>query len=88
MMTCTSCSHENDSCNRFCGGCGSALASSCPACAHSNPPDDRFCGACGTALAEVMGDETTRDQLLREAQTGYEAIGAPAQAKRLAMTAQ
>ena len=39
-------------------------------------------------LADVMADETTRDQLLSEAQTGYEAIGAPAQAKRLAMTAE
>jgi adenylate cyclase len=35
-------------------------------------------------LAAVLGDEAARGQLLREAQQGYEAIGAPGHAARLA----
>ena len=35
-------------------------------------------------LAAVLGDEVTRAQLLRQAQQGYEEIGAPGHAERLA----
>ena len=35
-------------------------------------------------LAAVLGDDVTRVQLLREAQQGYEEIGATGHAKRLA----
>jgi class 3 adenylate cyclase len=51
-MTCQSCGHQNPDTNRFCGGCGAALARACPACGHANPADHRFCGACGAALGE------------------------------------
>jgi class 3 adenylate cyclase/tetratricopeptide (TPR) repeat protein len=47
---CAACGHDNPIGNRFCGGCGAALARRCPACASPNPPDHRFCGACGAAL--------------------------------------
>src|SRR5262245_41557853 len=50
-MTCTTCGRENPDENRFCGGCGTALARACAACGHANPPDHRFCGACGASLA-------------------------------------
>ncbi len=49
-MACRFCGHPNPETNRFCGGCGIALAALCPSCRHENPPDDRFCGACGVAL--------------------------------------
>jgi adenylate cyclase len=49
-MQCTGCGHENPDGNRFCGGCGAALATACTSCAHPNPPDHRFCGACGASL--------------------------------------
>jgi hypothetical protein len=35
-------------------------------------------------LSAVLGDDATRAQLLRQAQQGYEEIGAPAHAARLA----
>jgi len=35
-------------------------------------------------LAAVLGDEATSDQLLRQAEQGYEEIGAPLHAARLA----
>src|SRR5262245_9084277 len=50
-MKCTTCGRENPAENRFCGGCGTALARACAACGHANPADHRFCGACGTSLA-------------------------------------
>jgi hypothetical protein len=49
-MTCQACGQENAASNRFCGGCGAALARACPSCQHENPPEQRFCGACGAAL--------------------------------------
>jgi class 3 adenylate cyclase/tetratricopeptide (TPR) repeat protein len=56
-MKCTTCGHENPATNRFCGGCGAALARVCPSCAHANGPDHRFCGACGAALVAPPGGE-------------------------------
>jgi hypothetical protein len=35
-------------------------------------------------LAAGLGDQTTREQLLRQARQGYEAIGAPGHVVRLA----
>jgi class 3 adenylate cyclase/tetratricopeptide (TPR) repeat protein len=49
-VSCAACGHDNPAGNRFCGGCGEALAKSCPSCGHPNPSDHRFCGACGAAL--------------------------------------
>ena len=49
-MICPNCSAENPAGNRFCGDCGTPLASACPNCGASNPPGNRFCGDCGTAL--------------------------------------
>ena len=49
-MSCSACGHENPAANRFCGGCGAALARTCQACSHANPPEYRFCGGCGAAL--------------------------------------
>ncbi|HET9671498.1 MAG TPA: adenylate/guanylate cyclase domain-containing protein, partial [Actinomycetota bacterium] len=49
-MRCPRCDHENPEGQRFCGNCGTALASICGTCGSSNPPGHRFCGTCGSAL--------------------------------------
>ena len=49
-MTCPQCGQENSSEMRFCGGCGSPLATRCDSCGFDNPPAFRFCGQCGTPL--------------------------------------
>jgi hypothetical protein len=61
-MTCPACGSDNPATNRFCGGCGSALARGCPACAVINPPGHRFCGGCGAALlAAEPGPKSDRE---------------------------
>ncbi|MFI5255042.1 MAG: AAA family ATPase [Candidatus Limnocylindrales bacterium] len=49
-MICPTCAATNDAGQKFCGECGSNLASTCPACSASNPPGRKFCGDCGTSL--------------------------------------
>ena len=65
-MSCPACAHENSAANRFCGGCGAALARVCPACAQPNPPDHRFCGACGAALQAPPPQVTEKERPLRD----------------------
>ena len=50
-MICPNCGAENPGEKRFCGDCGTSLASDCPNCGAWNPPGKRFCGDCGTALS-------------------------------------
>jgi class 3 adenylate cyclase/tetratricopeptide (TPR) repeat protein len=52
VIVCSSCRAENPAGKRFCGDCGSALASVCSACGSVNAPGKRFCGDCGV-LFEV-----------------------------------
>ncbi len=47
---CPQCGAATTDGQRFCGACGTTLATTCPACAHDNPPGFRFCGSCGSAL--------------------------------------
>jgi hypothetical protein len=54
-MQCPRCQHENPAGQKFCGGCGTRLASVCPSCSASNPPGQKFCGECGTALGQADG---------------------------------
>ena len=49
-MVCSNCGTENPPSKRFCGDCGSPLASGCPTCGATNQPGQRFCGDCGQAL--------------------------------------
>jgi len=49
-MRCPTCGHDNPPGQRFCGECGTPLASLCSSCGASNPPGQRFCGECGTPL--------------------------------------
>jgi class 3 adenylate cyclase/tetratricopeptide (TPR) repeat protein len=50
VTTCASCGAEDPAGKRFCGDCGSPLASGCPACGAENPPGKKFCGDCGAPL--------------------------------------
>jgi class 3 adenylate cyclase/tetratricopeptide (TPR) repeat protein len=49
-MTCPKCGTENPVGQKFCGECGTALATVCPSCGSTNPPGQKFCGECGAAL--------------------------------------
>src|SRR6266581_3960730 len=50
MIVCSNCGAENPFAKRFCGDCGSPLASVCSSCGGSNAPGKRFCGDCGAPL--------------------------------------
>jgi class 3 adenylate cyclase/tetratricopeptide (TPR) repeat protein len=52
-MRCSRCQHENPAGQKFCGECGTRLASGCPACGTANPPGQKFCGECGGALDQA-----------------------------------
>ena len=50
-VTCPACGRENPAGMKFCGECGTRLASGCPNCGFQNPPGMKFCGECGTPQA-------------------------------------
>ncbi|HYK96308.1 MAG TPA: adenylate/guanylate cyclase domain-containing protein [Candidatus Dormibacteraeota bacterium] len=49
-VICTACGTPASADQKFCGNCGTPLASGCPNCGATNPPGQRFCGTCGTNL--------------------------------------
>ena len=53
-MTCPACGHQNPAGMKFCGECGTRLASGCPACGFQNPPGMKFCGECGAPQAATV----------------------------------
>ncbi len=57
-MSCPACGRQNPEGMKFCGECGTRLASGCPACGFQNPPGMKFCGECGTLLAASAADAT------------------------------
>jgi class 3 adenylate cyclase/tetratricopeptide (TPR) repeat protein len=56
-MNCPSCAAPNDDGRKFCGQCGSPLATACRACGAPNGPSDRFCGECGSPLDAAASSE-------------------------------
>jgi len=50
-IQCASCGGRNEAGRKFCGECGSPLATACPSCGSPNAHGMKFCGECGTALA-------------------------------------
>src|SRR5262245_2915742 len=52
-MQCSRCHAENRDTRRFCGECGSSLATTCPACAFVNEGSEKFCGGCGKPLVSL-----------------------------------
>ena len=50
---CPVCGAGNPAGQKFCGECGSRLASGCPACGAPIPPGQKFCGECGTPVASA-----------------------------------
>ncbi|MBA3629660.1 MAG: AAA family ATPase [Actinobacteria bacterium] len=60
-MLCPRCRSENEPGRKFCGECGSSLASPCPSCGSLNAPHLNFCGECGAGLqASTRSSETQR----------------------------
>jgi class 3 adenylate cyclase len=57
VAACASCGAENREGVKFCGECGSALASACAACGTPNEPGRKFCGECGAPLRAVAAPE-------------------------------
>jgi len=54
VPVCPGCQAANPEGNRFCGQCGTTLASSdCPSCGATNPEGQPFCGRCGSALDDT-----------------------------------
>ena len=49
-MECAACHHENDTDDRFCGHCGSALLRRCARCEAELKPGKKFCTSCGAAV--------------------------------------
>lgn len=52
MSICSKCEFSNPEGMKFCGACGTALASHCPKCDFVSPPEFKFCGACGYSFEE------------------------------------
>ena len=50
-MNCPRCQRSNDAHRRYCGDCGTEVATGCKNCDFLNALTDRFCGACGESLA-------------------------------------
>lgn len=59
-MICPNCSTENEPGRKFCGECGTRLATSCPSCGAANPPGTKFCGECGTVLSPPVEANTSQ----------------------------
>jgi predicted ATPase/class 3 adenylate cyclase len=49
-VLCAACGSANEAGRKFCGECGSALATPCPSCGTPNAAGVKFCGECGSAL--------------------------------------
>ncbi|MBM3118336.1 MAG: zinc ribbon domain-containing protein [Chloroflexi bacterium] len=49
-VTCSKCGGQCAHGQRFCGACGSSLASYCPTCGAAIAAPSKFCGNCGTSL--------------------------------------
>ncbi|HJP89997.1 MAG TPA: adenylate/guanylate cyclase domain-containing protein [Candidatus Limnocylindrales bacterium] len=50
-MNCPTCGTLNPTGTKFCGECGTRLASVCPTCGTPNTAGTKFCGECGTPMA-------------------------------------
>jgi len=50
VSACSACGAQNPDTKRFCGDCGTALATVCSACGGTQPAGTRFCGDCGAPL--------------------------------------
>ena len=76
-MRCPNCATENEAGRKFCGECGTALATVCASCGTTNPPGTKFCGECGLPLSPTS---PARAQTVAP---GHAPIQAPAAERRL-----
>ena len=82
-VTCTTCGAANAPGQKFCGDCGSRLASGCPTCGATNPPGQKFCGECGTALAGDAGRPASASDRPTTDATGAAPSASPVAERRL-----
>jgi class 3 adenylate cyclase len=71
-MRCSKCGAENPVDKKFCGDCGSLLATFCSKCGADNPSGKRFCGECGAALRVAATDisvKKSNDSSIRVAES-------------------
>ncbi|HEX6967298.1 MAG TPA: adenylate/guanylate cyclase domain-containing protein [Micromonosporaceae bacterium] len=65
---CNQCGRTASPGDRFCGGCGTALAARCPRCAAPLAPDAAFCTSCGAPAAggsaAIIKEERRRVSIL------------------------
>ena len=54
-VLCGACGSSNEAGRKFCGECGSPLATACPSCGTPNAAGTKFCGECGSALTASAG---------------------------------
>ena len=67
--SCATCGASNPVGQKFCGDCGTPLASGCPNFGAPHLPGQRFCGECGAPIA-VAGAARTPASLARPATAG------------------
>jgi len=52
-LICPGCGATNQPGQRFCGDCGTRLATVCPTCGAATQPGQKFCGDCGSKLGDA-----------------------------------
>lgn len=62
MITCHSCNTQNNSGQKFCGQCGSALIQGCSKCGAVKVEGQKFCGQCGTPYEIVNSVSNSLNQ--------------------------
>ena len=60
-MNCPRCQRSNDAHRRYCGDCGTEVATSCKSCTFLNALADHFCGGCGESVASPPSEVETAD---------------------------
>ncbi|HYK95381.1 MAG TPA: adenylate/guanylate cyclase domain-containing protein [Candidatus Dormibacteraeota bacterium] len=77
-MNCPTCGTPNELGRKFCGECGTKLATVCPSCGTTNPAGTRFCGECGTNLLGDAGAATRAGSApLRPTPAAFDPSAAP-----------
>jgi class 3 adenylate cyclase/tetratricopeptide (TPR) repeat protein len=86
-VICATCGSPNEPNRKFCGECGSPLASACPNCGAGNAPGVKFCGECGIDLRAAGGGPIAQPTAVGagtgEGSDGSQAAATPTAERRL-----